>query len=93
MDPLSTKALPMVPPKVRTKIASKIGGKGLAKFVPFLNTIIAIPDVISAISKGDAEGALLLQQVLYQLLVGVLWHWISIGMLTPKDMHKISEGA
>ena len=59
VGPFVNKALPMVPPKVRTKIASKIGGKGLAKFVPFLNTIIAIPDVISAISKGDAEGALL----------------------------------
>ena len=59
VGPFVNKALPMVPPKVRSKIASKIGGKGLAKFVPFLNTIIAIPDVISAISKGDAEGALL----------------------------------
>ena len=59
VGPFVNKALPMVPPKVRSKIASKIGGKGLAKFVPFLNTIIAIPDVISAISKGDAEAALL----------------------------------
>ena len=59
VGPFVNKALPTVPPKVRAKIASKIGGKGLAKFVPFLNTIIAIPDVISAITRGDAEGALI----------------------------------
>ena len=52
-------ALPLVPPKVRAKIATKIGGKGIGRFIPFVNMVIAVPDVISSITKGDYEGALL----------------------------------
>ena len=59
VNPIIKFVLPNIPPKVQTKVAEAVASKGLKRFLPYVNTILAIPEALSRIMSGDYEGALL----------------------------------
>lgn len=59
ISPIINVALPKVPPKVRTKIASAVAKKGIGRFLPFVNTLFGTVEGASRLMKGDTEGALI----------------------------------
>lgn len=59
IGPIIKSVLPNLPPAVQTKVAAAVGKKGLSRFLPYLNTILAVPEAVGRVMEGDFEGALL----------------------------------